>query len=188
MKTLLVVLASLVGVLALVIAATLLLIRFADGPKGPIPGGALTSGTFEDASTANWSELLGSQPVTEVELQLENPVGSRTTGAFAYSGALYIPCDLGYVWRRLPKGLARYFLHTLWVFKTWHTNVLADGRVVVRIRGKKYRLNAVRITDEPLLARFRNHVSAAAGKAFPLLSVETRDEDIWFFRLDPRSG
>ena len=100
---------------------------------------------------------------------------------------LYVPCDLGYVWRRLPDGTLRLVLHTIWMFKDWHQKAALDGRVVARVEGKRYKLNAVRVTDEALLSLFRERVSSAAGEVFELLPVETDPEDIWFFRLDARS-
>lgn len=187
MKIALVVLGSLVALLILVVLVSVFLIRFADGPKGPIPGGAFVEGIYVDSAYINWDEVLGKKPVAEIELQLLNPIGSRTTGAFTHNGELYIPCDLGYVWRRLPNGIARTFLHTVWIFKAWHKQVLVDGRVVARVQGKRYRLNAVRVTDEALMTQFRKHVSIAAGTAFELLDVKTDPKDIWFFRLDARS-
>jgi len=186
MKIALLILGGLAAALVLAIATSVILVRFADGPKGPLPGGALVSGELADARTADWEQLLGSAPVTEIELQLENPVGSRTTGAFVHDGALYVPCDLGYVWRRLPSGIGRLILHTIWLFKDWHENAARDGRVVVRVAGKRYELSAVRVMDEALLSQLRKRVTAAAGTVFELLPLETDPNEIWFFRLDPR--
>ena len=188
MKTLFLILMGLLLFLALSVAAIFVWARFSDGPKGPIPGGALTTGEYRDAVSVDWQEVLGERAVVEIELQLENPVGSRTTGAFVYEGQLYVPCDLGYVWRRLPNGAGRLLLHTIWLFKDWHTDVEADGRVVVRANGVRYKLEATRVTDETLLEVFRQHVSAAAADAFELLDVQTDPNDIWFFRLDPRAS
>jgi len=186
MKIVLIIFAVIFAIVVLSIITLLVATRFSDGPKGPIPGGELTSGSYVDASQVNWKSVLGNKPVSEIELQLLNPTGSRTTGAFVYNGELYVPVDLGYVWRRLPNGIARYFLHIVWIFKDWHEKAAVDGRVVIRTGGNRYRLNAVRITDEALMSKFREHVSTAAGSVFKLLSVETNPEDIWFFRLDPR--
>lgn len=188
MKVALIVLGSILALIVLGVVVSLFLIRFADGPKGPIPGGALVSGEYVDPTDVNWDEVLGNKPVAEIELQLLNPVRSRTTGAFVYDGDLYVPCDLGYVWRRLPNGIARVFLHTIWIFKDWHEQALVDSRLVVRVQGKRYKLNAVRVTDEAHMSKFREHVSTAASTAFELLDVKTDPKDIWFFRLDARSN
>lgn len=161
--------------------------RFSDGPKGPIPGGELRLGELVDATHIQWDEVLGDQSIAEIELQLENPVSSRTTGAFVHNGKLYVPCDLGYVWRRLPDGSARLMLHTIWLFKDWHEKISIDGRVVIRVEGKRYKLNAVRVMEEELNSQFRERISTAAGEFFELLPVKTDPKDIWFFRLDARS-
>ena len=186
MKIALWIVVGLLAVIVLGLAGVLVTMRFADGPKGPIPGGALKAGQLMDASHVDWQRVLGDQSVAEIELQLEDPVSSRTTGAFAHEGELYVPCDLGYVWRRLPQGTARVVLHTIWLFKDWHEKAALDGRVVIRVEGKRYALNATRVTDEDLLREFRERISAAAGSVFELLPTTTNPQDIWFFHLEPR--
>jgi len=186
MKILLLIIGALLLLILTLIVGAFVWARYSDGPLGPIGGGALTSGQFVEASNVDWQSVLGGKPVAEIELQLESTGTSRTTGAFAHDGHLYVPCDLGYVWRRLPNGIARLALHTMWLSKGWHLKATEDGRVIVRTKGNLYRLNAVRVTDENLMSHFREHVSKAAEGAFELLDVETNPEDIWFFRLDPR--
>ena len=159
MKTTLLVLGGATAFFVLGVVTFLILMRFSDGPKGPIPGGALVSGDLVEVTDVKWDEVLGNQPVAEIELQLENPISSRTTGAFVHNGELYVPCDLGYVWRRLPDGTARLVLHTIWLFKDWHQKAAIDGRVVARIQGKRYKLNAAGVTEEALMSKFRERAS-----------------------------
>ena len=162
-------------------------LRFADGPRGPLPGGALRNGELVDDPDVDWEAVFGDQPVGEIELQLVEPAGSRTVGAFLHDGDLYVPCDLGFIWRRVPNDTMRRVLHVIWLFKRWHEDALVDGRVVVRVGGKRFERQAVRITDPAALATFREHVSKAASEYMGgLLPIETDPEDIWFFRLDPR--
>ncbi len=186
MKITLLILGGFIAFVVLGVVSFLFLMRFSDGPKGPVPGGALVSGELVDVTDVKWDEVLGNQPVAEIELQLENPISSRTTGAFVHNGELYVPCDLGYVWRRLPDGTLRLVLHTIWLFKDWHQKAAIDGRVIARVQGKRYKLNAVRVTEEALMSKFRERVSTAAEEVFELLPVKTDPEDIWFFRLDAR--
>lgn len=186
MRTLFFIVSGLLLLILTMIAGMFVWARFSDGPMGPIAGGALETGQYVEAADADWRSLLGDKPVVEIELQLESTGTSRTTGAFTNNGHLYVPCDLGYVWRRLPNGVARLALHTMWMLKDWHLEALEDGRVVVRTMGNRYKLNAVRVTDEELLEDFRQHVIHAAAGAFELLDVQTNPKDIWFFRLDPR--
>ncbi len=98
----------------------------------------------------DWSFASGQ----EIELQLVEPLGSRTTGVMVHKGQLYVPCDLGFMWRRF-SGPTRWMLHLIWVFKRWHEDALRDGRVVLRIDGKRYERQAVRVTDPDLLAALR---------------------------------
>jgi hypothetical protein len=178
---------GIVGVVLIVaLGVTWGVLSRADGPTGPIPGGELVSGELVEDPNVDWTPIFGTEPVGEIELQLEAPVGSRITGAFLHEGDLYVPCDLGYMWRRVPDGTMRGLLRVIWFFKDWHENALLDGRVVLRIDGKRYRRQAVRISDPALETKFRADLSRAAGEFFGgLLPIETDPDDIWFFRLDP---
>ena len=79
-------------------------------------------------------------------------------------------------------------LHTIIVFKHWHEDDLLDGRVVLRIAGKRYERQAVRVTDPELLATLRLKLEKLAEhfSGGPLPDVQTDPNDIWFFRMDPR--
>lgn len=180
-------LAKITGVLIiLLIAAGLIAQRMSDGPSAFIPGGPLRAGTLVTESNINWLIELGENPGS-IELQLMDPPTSRITGVMLHKGQLYVPCDLGFMWRRF-SGTQRWILHAIWIFKTWHEDALRDGRVVMRIDGKRYERQAVRVTDPVLLARLRSQLEAMAVEYFggPLPDVQTDPEDIWFFRLDPR--
>jgi len=177
------------GVLGIGIAA-----RVADGPLGPFPGGELRSGDLVAEQQVDWSlatggkvENQGAEPLF-VELQLAQPLGSRTTGVLFHEGELYLPCDLGFVWRRVPAP-ARWMLSLIYRLKSWHEHALLDGRVVVRIRGKRYERRAVRVSDPALLTRLRAEVERGAAQMFgrPLGPAPAEPpNDIWFFRLEAR--
>jgi len=163
--------------------------RMSDGPTGPLPGGAFRTGTLVSDTNVDWTGVLKGNLI---ELQLVNPAGSRTTGAFVYKGQLYVPCDLGFFWRRLPSARGRWMASVLWFFKRWHLDAENDGRVVLRVDGKLYEREAVRITDTQLLGQLRLTMEDLATPVMekrygaPLLPVKVNPEDIWFFRLDPR--
>ena len=59
--------------------------RFSDGPIGPIPGGALRSGNLIADADVDWSFAAETQLA---QLQLVEPLGSRTTGVLVYEGQL----------------------------------------------------------------------------------------------------
>ncbi len=178
-------LVALVAALVAVLVGIGVVARFSDGPIGPFPGGPLRTGTFVSEPDVDWSLAHGS--FGEIELQLVEPLGSRTTGVMVHEGQLYVPCDLGFMWRRF-SGPTRWMLHLIWVFKRWHEDALRDGRVVLRIDGKRYERQAVRVTDPELLTTLRLQLENMAERSIsgPLPDVQTDPVDIWFFRMDPR--
>ncbi len=167
------------------IGAGLIAQRLSDGPRGPIPGGKLRTGTLVFEPVTNWSFASGQ----EIELQLVEPLWSRITGAMVHEGALYVPCDLGFMWGRFSGG-TRWMLHLIYVFKRWHQDALLDGRVVLRIAGNRYERQAVRVTDPELQATLRTQLEEMAREWIapaPLGEAPTDGpRDIWFFRMDPR--
>ena len=186
---------TLLGTIAKVIAALIVLLigvglvtqRLSDGPTGPIAGGELRSGALVTESITDWSFADGQ----EVELQLVDPVGSRITGVMVHDGLLYVPCDLGFMWGRF-SGRTRWILHAIYIFKGWHKDAVADGRAVLRIDGKRYERQAVRVTDPELLSALRIQLEGMAREWIaPAVLDEAPTEgpnDIWFFRMDSRPG
>jgi hypothetical protein len=172
---------------ALLIAAGLVAQRISDGPTGPISGGRLQSGELVSDPDIDWSFAVGQ----EIELQLVEPMGSRTTGVMVHEGELYVACDLGFIWARF-SGRRRWILNVIYLFKGWHEDVMRDGRVVLRIEGKLYERQAVRVTDPELLGRLRRQVEVGVAEWIapePLAAAPSDvPNDIWFFRMDPRPG
>jgi hypothetical protein len=129
-----------------------------------VPGGALRSGELVADSEVDWT-FAAEESV--VELQLVDPVRSRTVWFVVHERQAYVPCSLDF-----PP------------FKSWHREALEDGRAVVRAQGKRYERQLVRLTDEALIAELASRVSTkyqleGGGPVDP--------ERLWFFRLDPRS-
>ncbi len=180
-----IVLVALVAVLVAALVGIGVVARFSDGPIGPFPGGPLSTGTLVSEPEVDWSFANG----REIELQLVEPPGSRTTGIMLHEGQLYVPCDLGFMWGRF-SGRTRWILNLIYVFKRWHEDALLDGRVVLRIAGKRYERQAVRVTDPELLATLRLQLEEMARQLVspePLGEAPTNGpKDIWFFRMDPR--
>ena len=178
------VLGAVVALVVLLVGAGLLAQRLSDGAlAGPIPGGPFRTGTLVTEPVGDWSFAHG-QPA---ELQLVDPPGSRQLGTMVHEGALYVPCDLGFIADRSPDGrLAGALLKNL---KGWHEDAASDGRVILRISGKLYERQAVRETDPAVLAALRASIEELAAEFFgkPLLDQPTDPDDIWFFRMDPRN-
>ena len=160
--------------------------RFSDGPIGPIPGGVLRSGNLIAEADVDWSFATETQLA---QLQLVEPLGSRTTGVLVYEGQLYIPSDLGFIWRRAPAP-AKRLMALVWLVKRWHEQARRDGRVVIRIRTNRYERQAVKVNEPRLLEALRGSVEerAVALLSSPLREASPDTDAIWFFRLDRRSS
>lgn len=157
-----------------------------DGPLNDmIPGGELRRGDFVSQSVADWAFLNGQT----VELQLETPKKSRWVGLLNYNDALYIPCDLGYMWGRM-EGSTRNALHLIYLFKNWHHDAAADGRVVVRFDNKRYAFNAMLVSDPQEITGLKTQLESLARewvKPDELGPAPTEGpRDIWFFKLEQR--
>ena len=188
------------GVLVvLLVAAVFVAKRVSDGPlTDMIPGGPLRAGTLiPDANLASVLRDKGAcvdgvcPSMKPIELELVGPGTSRYTGIMVHDGQVYIPCDLGYMWGRF-SGSQRRILHLIYLFKHWHEDALRDGRVAIRVDGKRYEGEAVRVTDPTLDAALRSQLEDMARAWVapnPLPPAPTEaPNDIWFFRIDPRAA
>ena len=135
--------------------------RLADGPLGPVPGGPM-SGQLVAEPVTDWGFIVERDTV-ELEVNPDAP-RAITTWVVGYGGQPFIPSGFG----------AR---------KTWTAQLVADGRAVLRVDGKLYERQAVRVTDEALLEELRAVLTAKYD-----LDPEGNfsGPDTWFFRLDPR--
>lgn len=172
------------GLVTLVVLAAGIALRFADGPIGPLPGGRLRTGERVEVRDIDWSFA---RDVSFAEIQLEDPPRSRKTGLLEHEGKVYVPCDLGFVWRRVPPP-ARWLMALVGWVKRWHHDVLMDGRIVVRVRGRRYACQAIRIDDPDLVRALSGKLESRAESFLgaPLAAHPDEPGPIWFFRLDPR--
>ena len=113
---------------------------------------------------------------------------SRTAGYIMHDGVAYMTCDLGFMWNRL-EGQQRWILHLIYIFKRWHEDALEDGRARLRIDGKIYRTNFVKVEDAELNEILRGKLEDLGREYFaPAELGPPPDEppnDVWFFRMDP---
>lgn len=151
------------GILGIAVSALCVVwgARFADGPLGPIPGGPM-SGERVAEPVADWGFVLDRDTV---ELEV-NPAAPRsiTTWVVGHGGHPYIPAAFG----------SR---------KTWTAQLLADPRAVLRVDGKLYERQALRVTDPALLEELRG-VLIRKYELDP--EGNFAGPDTWFFRVDPR--
>jgi hypothetical protein len=139
--------------------------RCHDGPLGPVPGGPLEAGELVRDAVVDWRFAAD---VQEIELQLLDPPRSRTTWVLVREDQLYVPC----AW---PESF----------LKEWPKQALRDGRVVLRIAGRRFERQAVRVTDPEVHAE----LSALGARKYGFEAPAEPDLDgLWFFRMDPRPG
>ena len=97
-----------------------------------------------------------------------NPAAPRsiTTWVIGHEGQPHIPAAFG----------AR---------KTWTAQLLADARTVLRVDGRLYEQQALRVTDDALLEELR-------GVLIRKYDLDPEGNfsgpETWFFRLDPRES
>ena len=163
---------GLLVVLVLAIVVLLVGARFADGPLAIIAGGPFTSGEFVTGPEPDWSFV---SDIQEVEFQLVDPARSRTTWIQEHDGKAYIPC--GYMtswWGR--------------IWKRWPIEAEKDNRAILRIEGKLYERQLVRIESGPVLAPLLAQLGDKylGGNQIPGEAVTSGY--LWIFELAPRDS
>ena len=163
------VLGAIVGVIILCIGGVLIAARFADGPWEIVAGGPFASGESYSGPEPDWSFV---RELPTVEFQLIDPARSRTTWVLEHEGRIYIPCG---------------YMTTTWgrIWKRWPIEAEEDGRAILRVDGKLYDRQLVRIKSgpviEPLTQELRRKYNARA-------TVESVTSDyLWIFELAPAS-
>ena len=155
------------GLLAVALLVLFVYGRFSDGPMGFFSGGPLVRGEKITTAVPDWSFA---PDVQNIEFQLLEPPRSRTVWIVVEDGKAYIPC-----------GIPNF---RLW--KQWPHEALEDGRALLRIDGKLYPRQLVKVKDMSLIASLGEKVGHKYG-----LSPGDGEPDpdaVWFFRLDPRES
>ncbi len=156
-----------IAMLIAVIALLTLAARLSDGPIAIFAGGPLESGELVTGPEPDWSFA---RDVNTIELQLLTPPRSRTTWILEHEGKIYVPCG---------------YMNTDWgrLWKKWPIEAEADGRALVRIEGKRYERQLVRITSPELSDVLTKEILRKYGVAPTRSSVESGD--LWLFQLMP---
>lgn len=161
------------GIAGLIGLAVVLLVigaRFKDGPIAIIPGGPLEAGEMVTGAEPDWTFA---RDIGEMEFQLVTPPLSRVIWLQVHDKKLYV-----------VSGYMNSTIGRLW--KQWPAQALEDGRAVIRIEGKRYERQMVRILDDrPLLEAIAAEVSRKYGAG--LTADMAASGDAWFFALQPRS-
>jgi hypothetical protein len=157
------VLAWLLFGLAGIAAVTALFARVTDGPIGPFPGGPLAAGELVTGPDPDWS-FAAEIPSIELQVNPAHPL-SRTVWVLVDQNELFVPAALA----------SR---------KSWPSQAVADGRVVIRVDGKRYERQASRVTDPVRIDALRS----ALGRKYGMTPSADGSDDTWFFRLAPRDS
>jgi len=156
------VLVAIVAAIALFLFAA----RFHDGPLGMIAGGPFKSGL--EVGTPPEPDWTFVHDVPTVEFQLMSPARSRTTWILEVDGKIYIPC--GYMNSTVGR---------LW--KRWPIEADRDGRAILRVDGKLYRRQLVRIQAGPIVERLTQELERKYGAPATPAAVESGA--LWLFEL-----
>ena len=142
--------------------------RFADGPNRVFSGGPLESGALHTGPEPDWSFV---SDVSTIEMQLLEPSRSRRIWVAESDEKLY-------VW----SGYMGTVVGRLW--KRWPVQAERDGRAVIRIDGKRYERQLVRITAGDIL----DGISTAIRSKYPSQTTRAAVEagDVWVFEAAPR--
>ena len=137
--------------------------RFADGPNRVFSGGRLVAGELHAGPEPDWSFV---KDVQTIELQLLDPPRSRRIWTAEHDGKLY-------VW----SGYMGTVVGRWW--KRWPVQAERDGRAVIRIDGKRYERELVRIESGAGL----DGISSAIRDKYPSQVTRAAVEagDSWVF-------
>ena len=173
------ILLQIIGILILIPAVSYLTLRYdnkdADGPSILFPGGELVSGELYQGPEPDWSFT---DEVNTIELQLDNPMSSRTIFVMESGGKVYV-----------PSGYMKSFLGRIW--KDWAFQAdEGDGLAVARINGVRYQRQLRRIDDPEeiagVAAKLAHKYAGGAPEAAAAVEQTILDGETWIFEMAPR--
>jgi len=158
------------GALVILVLLTAVGARFRDGGIAVFPGGPLEAGALYEGPEPDWSFA---RDVPEMKLQLVDPPESRTVWLLVHDGRLFV-----------VSGYMQSALGRLW--KKWPYEAEEDGRAVVRVEGKRYERQLVRIHDREILEALAAEAQRKYGVEITADGVEAGAA--WAFELKPRGA
>ena len=141
--------------------------RFSDGPSVIFSGGPLVAGELVTGPEPDWSFV---RDVRIFELQLLNPPRSRTLWIVEHEGKLYLNSNY-------MGGPRERF------WKRWPAQAERDGRAIMRIEGKKYERELVRIKTGAMVEGVTAQFTRKYGVVMTPAEVEA--EELWLFEMAP---
>ena len=174
MKWIFGILGGLLILLVVVILGVFTAARFHDGPfEGDlaiVSGGPFVSGELHRGPEPDWAFL---RDYFTVEFQLLDPARSRTTFVMQLQGRIFI-----------PSGYMNTIRGKIW--KHWPIEAEEDGRAILRVDGKLYDRQLVRIKDDPIVAPVLTELGRKYAGGFDIPMEEVTSENLWLFELAPR--
>ena len=160
---------KLIILVALCTALFLYGMKFADGPWEVVQGGPFTTGELVNEAP-NWSFV---KDKDTVEFQLLEPVSSRTTWIMEHDDRIFIPS--GYMLTNYGK-----------IWKQWPIHAEKDGRAILRVDGKLYERNLVRIKNDPILPSVLAELSRKYAAGAVMSADDVTSGSLWIFELVER--
>ncbi|MEQ8953533.1 MAG: hypothetical protein RL120_05320 [Gammaproteobacteria bacterium] len=154
--------------MSLSFGVTAILATFSDGPIQVFAGGPLEQGELVTGPEPNWRFV---RDIATIEFQLLNPARSRTVWIIENEGRIY-----------LISGYMNSLVGRIW--KQWPAQAMEDGRAIIRIDGKRYARQLVRIERGPILGAIA--AEAARKYGVPMTREYIEEGNGWVFALVPR--
>ena len=177
MKRILRVVGSVAIVTVLAVVGVLAAARFHDGPFDGaleiVSAGAFRSGELHTGpDEPDWTFL---RDYATVEFQLLEPERSRTTWIMEHDGRIFI-----------VSGYMNTIAGTIW--KQWPKEAERDGRAILRVDGRLYERQMVRIHEGDMVAPVLSEIGRkymGGGADVPFEQVTSGS--MWLFELRPRT-
>ena len=172
---------QILGLMALLLLVTIVTLRAAnqnaDGPSILFPGGELVSGELHTGPDPDWRFT---DDIFTIELQLDNPLSSRTIFVMEAQGKVYV-----------PSGYMKSFLGRIW--KDWAFQAdEGDGLGVARIDGVRYQRKLIRVKNdleiEAVAAKLAAKYGGGSAEAQAEIKTSISNDETWIFELAPRGA
>ena len=169
-----------IGVLVLIpvvgLGALAVSSRMSDGPSVVFSGGPLVAGELVRGAEPDWSFV---RDIPNIELQLLDPPRSRILFIVEHEGKIYLNSNymLGFIGR-------------LW--KRWPAQAERDGRAILRVEGKRYERQLVRIRTgaivDDIAAAFNRKYNIDVRRPPGMTRAEVESGKLWLFEMAPPSA
>jgi hypothetical protein len=159
-----------IGAIAALIALFFFSMRFHDGPMEIIAGGPFQSGELVQGPEPDWSFL---RDRATIEFQIMDPPTSRVIWLAVYENKLYVLSAY------MKTGVGK-------IWKKWPRHVERDNRALLRVDGKIYRRQLIRLTADDLKEGISREFDRKYNARVTRESISSGGT--WFYELAPASA